>query len=331
MQPVMLLHGENSVLIKAEINKHIKKYLPQGEQDINYVRFDMTATPVQTALSEASISPFMSDHRLIIADNAIFFTGSISKINHDLDALAAYLEKPNPDNILIFIINSNKLDNRKRITKLLTKQKLIYKFNELTDSQLETWTKNELAKYNSSMANQEALDTLLALADKKMERIEHEIKKLVEYCQQRPITKQDILLLVSRSLEDNVFNLIDELLNGNYTVTLDTIDDLLTNGESIHVIVALFASKLRTILICRQLLDDGHNDYSIAQQLGKNFWIQKSVTQARKLPTIVIANALIILAQADHMLKNSSVSNSLIIEKFALDLIKMIEKTPRNR
>ena len=109
-----LIYGNDYGLIKREIDK-----ITNGIIDV--VKYDLSASNVSEVIEEASCMSLFGDKKVVIGENALFLTGTNTSVNHDIDYLTSYVNAENHDNIVILTVVQDKLDERKKIVKLLKK------------------------------------------------------------------------------------------------------------------------------------------------------------------------------------------------------------------
>ncbi len=120
--PIYLLYGNERFLIEEKR----KTLMGHDIDDIDINIYDMTEFPIEIALEDAETLPFLSDRRIVIVKNPFFLTSekklaSQTEVEHDLKRLEQYLENPSPYATVIFEAPYAKLDERKKIVKLLKK------------------------------------------------------------------------------------------------------------------------------------------------------------------------------------------------------------------
>ena len=145
---VYLLYGTVDYLI----NKTIDKIISDNKIDeFNINKYDLTNSLLTDIINDASSMSLFSDKKIIIVNNAYIFTGNNKKyLEQDTLELEKYLNNINDNTILIFNVNSEKLDERKKITKLIKKNGLVKDFNSIDNISL---VKNLFDDYSISNDN----------------------------------------------------------------------------------------------------------------------------------------------------------------------------------
>lgn len=230
-------------------------------KDAEIVFYDLTETPIERVIEDLDTYNFLTSKKIIVASNASFLSSDKNRSNivHNLEKLEKYLESPNPDNILILVCDS--LDKRKKITSTVCKKMIVVE--EIND------INNLLKKYlDDYKMNNNSLKLLLEYCQNNYERVLNELEKLKQYKQnEKVITEDDIKLIVTRMLDDNIFHLVDSILSKNKKYAFELYHDFILHGEQVVNIIRILSSKIRLIYQVKVLLQDGNSDVSISKLL----------------------------------------------------------------
>ena len=126
-----LLYGTNDYLINQEIEKLKEK---NNITDNDVTRYDYTETLIKDIIDDATLVPLFSNKKMIIVDNSTIFESTSKK--EDTVVLEKYLSSTNDFTILIFIDKVDKLDERKKIYKLLKDNNSVIECNTLNINNL---------------------------------------------------------------------------------------------------------------------------------------------------------------------------------------------------
>ena len=109
-----LIYGVDKYLIDKEIDKIIKK----NKIDNNsIIRYSLNEDSIDNILEDANTFNLFSDTKLIIVNDANIFTSSNDILT---DKIINYLNNYNDKSYLVFTLLSDKIDNRKKITKVMS-------------------------------------------------------------------------------------------------------------------------------------------------------------------------------------------------------------------
>ena len=148
---------------------------------------------------------------MIVVKNCQFLssTGSISET--DTKILEKYLAHPNESTVLVFMLEKDKLDARKKIVKTLKKVCREFKCDTLQSEEFSSVLRQHIKSRKIEM-DKEAFAELETRLAGSLAQMESELEKLA-LCE-RKLTKEDIELLVSRPLEDKAFDLVNAVIAG---------------------------------------------------------------------------------------------------------------------
>jgi DNA polymerase-3 subunit delta len=319
---IYLLHGTEAILMDEWIDLLIDQYLPDGKDDLNYSLFNLDEVSVQHVIQQAETIPFMGDYRIIIAEYADFFGSINSKQAHDIDMLNNFILNPPSYSKIIFRTSLEKLDKRKKITKQFEKLDAIIAFNQLQGRQLDEWVVKRVKKYNCDI-DADAIYQLVYAVGSNLTLLVNEIDKLCLYVNKGRITKNEVKLLVTRTLEQNIFLVIDKIAQKKINQGLQIVYDLVKNKESPILLLFLLAKKFRMMLICKELSEKGYSSQQIANQTNQHpYTIKITMEQGNSFSKNNLREIIKSLAVADEHIKTGQMTELVALEKFILTIPK---------
>lgn len=317
-KPICLLYGNERFLIEEKRKSLIGNDI--NEIDVNV--YDMTESPIELALEDAETLPFLSDNRIVIIKNPYFLTSekklaSQSVVEHNLKKLEQYLENPSPYALVIFEAPYDKLDERKKIVQLLKKTAQVFEANTLQDKDVHDWIQNESRKLKIEM-DEHAIKHLYSLVGKDLKKLKNELEKLSLFVgESGRVTEETLDLLVSRSLEDNIFVLVDHVVNKRMNEAFHTLRDLFEQKEEPIKIVALLARQFRIIAQVHTLRKKGYTTKQMAAYLKLHpFVVQKTLQQANQFSQTECHRMIQNLAEADYFMKTGKYDKQILLEIF---------------
>lgn len=318
--PVYLLSGEESYLINETIAR-LKLALSQ-QDEIEVMTFDCDEVPVDAVIDEADTIPFFSDRKLVIAKNASFLKATEKgkeKIDHDLKRLENWLGYPSDTSVTIFIAPYEKLDERKKITKLM-KEKATYIYAETPkEKDLAVWIQGEVKSFGHTI-EQEAIEKLVTMVGTNMQSLKMELEKMALYLgEPGKMTESLVEDLVAKTLEQDAFKMLNAYLERNHRLALEIYHDLLRQKEEPIMLVGLLASNIRTMSNVYYLLKKGYHPEQIAKHLKIHPYRVKLLVESKRRPSEEsLLTALNRLAEVDVALKTTSGNRERHLELFLL-------------
>lgn len=301
-----LFYSDKDFLIDKEIKKITKDY-----NELELVRYDFNNTNIDTIIDDASTISMFGDKKIIIVDNALMFT--TAKFDNDL--LEKYLKNYNPNTILIFIVNDNKIDSRKKITKLIKEKGIIKDFSEKID--LKLFVKNSFDDYNINDCN---IQLLIDRVGNNFFCLENEINKIKIYkSEDKNITENDILLLTQKTAFEDVFKLIDYIVSNNKEKALEIYQEMKIRGEEDIKLIIMLANQFRILYQTKQLLKKGFREKEIAESLKIHpYRVKLAIGKCKSFSDDILLNYLSDLFDIDYGIKSGKINKENILELFIL-------------
>lgn len=315
---IYVLYGEESYLIDREIKKIVTSILGEDIEN-KIVKYDMLEDNIKNAIDDLTSMSLFSDKKIIICKNCLFLTGSTnSEINHDIDALMSLINSE-IDNSLMLIVPNEKLDERKKIVKELKKKVNINSFNKLKENELITFIENEF-KQEKYKVDFKTVKLFLDTVGNNLGIIISEIEKLKLYkLNEKIICEQDVLDISSRTLNDNIFDLVDAVIKRDVERTLLIYDDLLVLNEEAIKLVVVIANQFRLIYQTKTMYKSGYSELDISKHLEVHPYRIKLANEIR-IDEQSLLNFISKLANLDIGIKTGTVNKDVAFEMFLLEI-----------
>lgn len=268
---VYLLYGTNDFAIQKEIEKITKVF-----DKMNISKYDLTEDDIKDVISDAETFSMFADSKVVIAENAAIFTSSGSG---DLETLENYLAHINPNTILIFTVNEEKVDERKKITKKIKKDYKLISFNQ--NETPNSLVRNLLNDYNITSSN---INLLIDRVGTNPLILENEVNKIKLYKDDKTVTKEDIINLTTKRPEIDIFKLIDDIVMKNKDEALEIYNEMLKVNEEPLKIVILLASQFRLMYQAKELAKKGYSEKNISEVLKVHpYRVKLALQKGKKL------------------------------------------------
>ena len=309
---VYVLYGKVDYLIKKQIKTIIKD---NNIDEINIIKYDLEQDSLLKIINDCNCISLFGDKKIILVYNSYIFTGSTKKnIEQDLTVLEEYLNNINEDNILVFIVNNEKLDERKKITKLIKKNGYVKEYNSVDTISV---VKNLFDDYSISI---DLIKYLIERVGDNLPLLSSEIDKIKIYKNNdKLITKEDINNLTCKSLEENNFKLIDAIISKNKNLAFELYNDRIKLNEEPIAIIITLANQIRIMYQVKQLYLNGYTENDIAKILNIHPYRVKLASQnSRKYDSDILIDYLKQLSDLDINIKTGKIDKNLGLELFIL-------------
>ncbi len=323
LSPLYLFYGTETFLIEETVHKLINKVLTEDQYDFNLSTFESRETPISIAIEEALTIPFMGSHRVVIVKDAQFLTGKDqSKVEHDLKALEAYVTNPIPETLFILVAPYEKLDERKKIVKLLKAQAEVMEAAPFSDQEMEKWLDERVKKYGVQISK-EGREQLIQLLGNNLVMIAGEIEKLALYVGDGGVIDDlTVLQLVSKTVEQDVFSLVDHVIHRRKKEALQVFYDLIKQKEEPIKILALLARQFRILYQVKELATRGYSQQNIAATLKLHPYVIKLASQqSKQFEEKKLLTFLDEIAETDYRIKTGKIDKQLALELFIIKVL----------
>ena len=320
---IITVYGEVPDLVEKKSSEMINKYLQTEKDDFNFIKFNLYETEITPIIEETLTMPFFSDKKAILVKNAYVFTGEkvTKELNQNTDQLIEFLEKYDGDNLIIFEVYQNKLDERKKLTKALKKNGQLKKVEQMSEEEIKKWIQSKLNE-NYKDIKQDALNLFIELTGVNFNIVSQELDKLMLFLGDRPtINKDDVHQIINRSLEQNVFLLTEYIQKRQKNKAIQLVKDLINMKEEPIKLLALITSNYRLYYQCKILNQKGYSGQQIAKTVNVHpYRVKLALGQVRHYQLEDLLNMINSCAETDYKLKSSYMDKHLILELFILSL-----------
>ncbi len=316
--PVYLMYGGESFFIDETIQLIIKQAVDEKDIEFNVSMYEAEEVSIDGALEDATTPPFFGERKVVIVRSASFLTGQKAKIEQNIKGLEKYIESPSPFTIFIVVAPYEKLDERKKITKLLKKQAVV-ESQTLDENKMKQWILNK-AQESGITITEQAVQLLIELIGMNVTVLSNEMEKLAVFAgEQGTITDDIVMLLVPKSAEQNVFMLVENVISRNIPKALEILDELLYRQEEPIKILGLLASQFRLLYQVKEYMQVGYTQQQIASRVGVHpYRVKLAGQKVRGFSLEELYQIMEELAEADYKMKTSGLDKKLVLEFFIM-------------
>lgn len=299
------------------INQEISKIVPESS---NVIKYDLRKDSLSDAINEANYFYFDSSKKYIIIKSDDLFKASKKEDNLEIDnktdisILEKYLNSPCDNSVLIFVSMSG-VDKRKKIYKQISKVGKVVDIPELNKKDM-VYKCIELLKKDGYSIDYETANVIVETSYVNYDILLNEIEKINILLKKGLIVKKDLKGVISESLNGNIYNYINSIINRDLKGAFESEKDF--NQLKIDPIVVLItlAKEFQTMYLIKT-----HNNINDIQGLlHKEQWqIETNIKNASNYTVNELKNIIIKLCDYDVKLKKGEINKDFILSMIALD------------
>ena len=170
IKPIYFLMGEESYYIDKLSDYIEKKVLTEEEKGFNQTVLYGRDVTIEDIVSTAKRYPMMAERQVVIVKEA-------QDLVRTIDKLASYAENPMPTTVLVICSTYKSLDKRKKVTKLIAKNGVVFESKKLYENQVGDWIKRVLAGKKYTI-EPKATAMLVEFLGTDLSKINNELEKL---------------------------------------------------------------------------------------------------------------------------------------------------------
>lgn len=306
-----LLYGSEVYLKKQNYQKLIK-YLTDPKDTMNCTVFQGSGIETEKVIDLAETLPFFASRRVIVMKDS-------GLLRHSGEKMAEYLEDQAPDTIFVFV--EEEVDKRSRLYKKIDQDGLVIEYVPQKERILYAWINARMKSVQKTMLDS-VKGYLLDLTGENMELIDKELEKLIAYAWDRKeITLQDVKLLCSNQLEDQIFEMVRSISEKKQEEALKYYYQLLSLKVAPVKILFLINRQFQQILHLRDSKMKGRSESSIANMWGmRDFAVRNIISQSRTYDLNQVKEAFYTGVQTEEDIKAGKMTDQLAVELLIIQL-----------
>ncbi len=312
-----------------------KRALGDAEMaDLNTATLDGNQLRTADLLGEASMMPFLAPKRLLLVngfldslDKRMAASKGTESAAHQMAAQLLTELELLPDTCDLILIDNN-VDKRRLLWKGFTtaatekhparkipgldeliKRKVMIAEELVTPDAkaLPGWL-HAYARAQQIAIEGQATQTLADFVGPNLRQLHNELLKLATYAGKRPITVQDVRLLVSDASEALIWDLTDALSQRNGRGAMHSLYELRRGDANPFYLLTMIARQYRILLKVKAAMQSsGGNEYDIAKVVGeKPYSVKKAMNQANSYPLSALIATMDRLLEADFAMKTGA-------------------------
>ena len=311
---IIVLEGKDEYRLSERVSEFRLTVTPPEMSDINTTMLDGNIVTIEELLTSLSTVPFMADRRLVIVE------GLLNRLGGSKKDLGEWLNFPDllkdlPPTANLLLIEREPIPSNKLLSTILRLGQ-VEKFSPLRHRDLLDWINTRCSKLGLDI-ERTAVALIADSVGSELRLIDSELNKIKTYSRGRLITREDITLMVPYVRQQNVFRVVDSVIEGRTRDALNASSMLIGLGESPSGIVRMIERQLRFLILAKHLLSRKIPTGDIGKHINlSGYPLQKTLEMERKISQTRI------MSMHDNLLKsNIRVREGKLTEQESFDLL----------
>lgn len=316
-----LVYGDQRAMIKNRLKKIVKERLEFADE-VNYVKYDASEISLFEVIDEANRIPLGYERKLIVLENCYFLslTRTKTKIDNDqaLASLVKYLNKPNESTDLVFVLNSQTIDEKNDIVRLIKENGKTFQLMTIEKKDWDEYVYKYFTESLQTKIDRDAAHELTLRVQGDLELFTIEAQKLALYTPH--VTYEDVCLLITEPLEENAFEIFNHLLNKKNQDAISLFRDLRVSNVEPVTLISMLANQFRLLWQVIFLHKQGKTSDEIATILNiKEVRVRIIKRNVYTMSMDMLQKVLDDLFELDFKIKSGQVDRFYAFELFLIN------------
>ncbi len=312
-----LLHGDDHFSIKEKTSQI---FFENGVDNDAVEVYDFEEVGLHIAMSNALTLPFLVDKKGVVIRNASFLKKQGKISDEEVEDLIRFCKMDVLETVLVIQAPYEQIDAQKKIVKFLKKNISHFVFNHNKNLNVYEYVKEKLYE-NQIKIEAFALTQFVNRINHDLDSVNNEIDKLIAYASGKEVITAEIVSQITvKDIDDNIYNLVNALLDKNKVKLMEIYEDLKAINTNEIWMISSISNKFLEILHTKSLMSLGYNQNDIMSYFnvssGRAYYMKKN---AEETDIDDLSQHITSLAYLDYKIKSGQIDKSLGIELFLLN------------
>ena len=234
-------------------------------------------------------------------------------------SLGTYIAKI-PDSTVVVLVDG-KIANNNPLFRELAAKAVVKSFPLVRGTKLSQWGQNQV-KVEGGSISLPAVALLAKLVGSNLWIMTSEINKLVLFAPDRRIEEDDVKKVVSHTQQDDVFKLVDAIVEFRVELAEQLLEQLLRRGEAPAYLLFMLWRQVQMIVRAKELGQQRKPKTEIQHRLGitQEFAFRKTLEQASRYSLPRLRGVYHHLLEADLSIKTGKYGGELALNILVAEL-----------
>lgn len=299
-----LYHGQSEFLSLESVHKYIDMLRSEQELKLEILNAD--------SISPNQLIDILSSQDLFSSTRIILFKRLYrNKQKDEFFTEFVSLVKTGKIKDLLIFWEDQKIKSNTKYYKFFSETKAIEESPKLDKRSFFSWLKNKIKEMELEI-NEDAIKVLAERINYDPERCTNELRKLKLTVENSTITLPDVESLVSDTLENDIWNLIDAINQKDSIQSSTILERLMAQNIDSNYIISMLARNLRLITLTKYLLEESGTTGNIAKRLKvPPFTVPSLINSSKKYSKAKIRTLYSKMSNLDYQIKKGLIDPDL--------------------
>lgn len=318
----ILIFGEEKDLIHQSIDAIYDLII--SFREMNIIEIDGENVTFDEILNSCETIPFMSEKKLVHIKNPYFLLkGSSGASSSEItDALSKYIPSLSKD-IILLLSSTGEVEVKNKVVAAFKNAGLLVEYKKYKGEDLNKWVVDQFEAYGKSISKADLM-YLISEIGASTDMLAREIEKLCAFAiDEEVITKAHIDEISYKSLESNIFKMVDYMSKKDAEKSLSILRNLLFQKEDHLRILGMIIRQYRLLYLVLLSLKSNKSNSEIERSLKiSGFVLQNFVKQSRGYNEKDLIKSLNLCLEKDFEIKSGKYPPDLGLEMLIVELCK---------
>lgn len=326
----VLLFGVEEYNVESDLNKLLKKFYPNTENDYNFYTIDSDEQGLSEFLDIASSFPMLGDRVTIVCKNFHnYFDDKTKKGKKNKERIKNYYYDPSPTTRIIACAVQDKF-SRVKINKIPEPYKSISAkadtifYPKVWPDKYHNWIRNKFSE-NGIKTRDDVVRVILSQTPDNLRDIGNQIEKIVTFLgEEKELNENKIFKIIGNNRKYNVFELQKQVIKRDLNQALYIAQNIYTNSKTdLSRICATLSIFFKNLLKYIELNPaQRSNKFDVAKLIGVSpMFVNDYQLATKNYRPKDLEKIFILLSETDYKLKSSGENSLILINKLLIEVI----------
>lgn len=306
---VYLIFGDEKFLVKQAYDEILSNAISEDNTNMNTDFYEGKDVNINRIIDSMETLTFFAKNRcVIIRDSGLLKKTS----NSNVASLVEAIEDIPKTTFVIFV---EEVDKTNSLYKAIKKIGVVYELSTPKENELISFVENIIKNKNSKI-DRGTIVYFLRTVENDMIVINNELEKLLAYTMfKNKIEKNDIDKICTKSLQIEIFKLMDSIGNKDVQQTLEIYNNMMFVKEPVLRILSMLARQVKLILLSKELSEQGYNFNDVSAKIGIHSFVAKGcIKQSKNFTKNKLVDTLLKLNELEVKIKTGKIKDVIGLE-----------------